>query len=139
MRKSIPLILATLVLAAPVAPAAARDKLTGEQQLAKRLEGRVAGKPTSCLRLYDTQTMEVIDKTAIVFGWGDTLWVNRPRDPGALDSDDVLVHKTSGGEWCSIDIVTQHDRPGLWFKGSLSLGDFVPYTRVKPAPARVGG
>lgn len=138
MRKTIPLLLATLALAAPLAPAAARDKLTGEQLLAKRLEGRMAGKPVSCLRLTDTQTMEVIDKTAIVFGWGDTIWVNRPRNAEVLDQDDVLVHKSTGSDWCSLDIVTLHDRPGMWFKGSLNLGDFVPYTRAKPVPAKAG-
>ena len=67
--------------AAEAAPLAARAKLTGEQELAKKLEGRVAGKPQSCIDHTATQTMEVIDKTAIVFGWGDTIWVNRRGAP----------------------------------------------------------
>ena len=131
MRKTIPLILATLALAAPAAPLAAREKLTGEQELAKKLEGRVAGKPQSCIDHTATQTMEVIDKTAIVFGWGDTIWVNRPRNAAELDSDNVLVHKSTQSEWCRLDIVNALDRPGMWFRGTVDLADFIPYTRVK--------
>src|SRR3546814_3331369 len=40
----------------------------GEQRLAKLLEGRVAGEPKSCISNYPTSRMEVIDKTAYVFG-----------------------------------------------------------------------
>ena len=127
MRKTVPLILAALAVAAAPAALSARDKLSGEQQLAKRLEGRVAGKP---------QSMEVIDKTALVFGWGDTIYVNRPRNAESLDSDDVLVHKSSQSEWCRLDIVQAMARPGMWFRGTVDLGDFVPYTKVKPQPAK---
>lgn len=136
MRKSalslaaLPLLAGGLLVTASTAFAA--EKLTGEQQLAKKLEGRVAGKPVSCIPLHDTETMEVIDKTAIVFGWGNTLYVNRPRNAADLDSDNVLVHKSSVGEWCNVDIVTAHTRPEMWFHGTVSLGEFVPYTKVKP-------
>ena len=136
MRKTVPLILAALAVAAAPAALSARDKLSGEQQLAKRLEGRVAGKPQSCIDYNAAQTMEVIDKTALVFGWGDTIYVNRPRNAELLDSDDVLVHKSSQSEWCRLDIVQAMARPGMWFRGTVDLGDFVPYTKVKPQPVK---
>jgi hypothetical protein len=136
MRKTVPLILAALAVAAAPAALSARDKLSGEQQLAKRLEGRVAGKPQSCIDYNSAKTMEVIDKTALVFGWGDTIYVNRPRNAELLDSDDVLVHKSSQSEWCRLDIVQSMTRPGMWFHGTVDLGDFVPYTKIKPQPAK---
>jgi hypothetical protein len=139
MRKTIPLILATLAVAAAPTALSARDKLTGEQELAKKLAGRVAGKPQSCLDYTATQTMEVIDKTAIVFGWGDTIWVNRPRNAADLDSDNVLVHKSNQSEWCKLDIVHALSRPGMWFRGTVDLGDFIPYTKVKPQPVKTSG
>ena len=72
--------------------------------------------------------MEVIDKTALVFGWGDTIYVNRPRNAELLDSDDVLVHKSSQSEWCRLDIVQAMARPGMWFRGTVDLG--VPFTAL---------
>ena len=54
-----------LVLAmASGAAAAPRQKLTGEARLAKLLEGRVAGKPTNCVRLSDVRGSEIIDGVA---------------------------------------------------------------------------
>ena len=56
-----------VLLAQPLAsPLAARERLTGEAQLAKMLEGRVAEKPVSCIDLRDASTSTIIDKTAIV-------------------------------------------------------------------------
>ncbi|MDP9057613.1 MAG: hypothetical protein M3N34_09895, partial [Pseudomonadota bacterium] len=50
-----------LVLAAM--PVQARDRLTGEQQLAKMLEGRVAEKPVNCISLLTgNENTTVIDK-----------------------------------------------------------------------------
>ena len=74
----------------------------------------------------------MIDKTAIVYRAGDTLWVNRPRS-GAdqLNDDDILVTKTSSSQLCSIDVVQLHDRMSHMYSGFVSLGEFVPYRRVK--------
>src|ERR1700740_2285994 len=71
----------------------ARERLTGEQELAKMLAGRGAGKPVNCLMLTDTHDSTVIDKTAIVYRVGRVLYVNRPRHPESLDSDAVQVMK----------------------------------------------
>ena len=133
MRKSM-LILGTLAIsltsALPAPSAFAGDRPTGEQQLAKLLDGRVPGKSVSCISFSDQQDMKVIDKTAIVFGFGQVLYVNRPTNPGDLDSDKILVTKSSTGELCSVDIVTLRDRTDRMPSGFISLGQFVPYTRV---------
>ncbi len=113
------------LLAAP--GAGAREKLSGEAELAKLLEGRVAGEPRSCLSTFSNRRMEVIDGTAVVFRAGRTLWVNVPRNAEDLDDDDVWVTRQFGTQLCRLDQVTTHDRGSLFFNGIVMLGDFVPY------------
>lgn len=133
MRTLIPAILAAAALAA--APgAAAKEKLAPEQQLAKLLDGRVAGEPRDCISLPTIDSSQIIDKTAIVYRDGSTLWVNRPRSGAeSLNDDDVLVTKTTGSQLCSIDAVQLHDRSSHFWRGFVSLGEFVPYRKVKAA------
>jgi hypothetical protein len=111
-------------------PAVAREKLTGEQELAKMLEGRVAGKPVDCVSLTMTRSTTIINKTAIVYDTGGTLYVNRPAFPQSLDDDAVMVTKTHGSELCRMDLVELHDRSGMFWRGSVGLEQFVPYTKV---------
>lgn len=131
MRHLIPALLAAAALAA--APAAtAREKLAPEDQLAKLLEGRVAGEPQDCISLSTARSSQIIEKTAIVYKVGSTYWVNRPRGGAeSLDDDDILVLKTSGSQLCSIDTLELHDRASHMYSGFVSLGEFVPYRREK--------
>ena len=117
--------------AAPAVQAAPAQ--TGEEKLAKMLEGRAAGEPQNCIRTMPNIEMDIIDKTAIVFKDGRTLWVNRTRTPETLDEDDVLVIRKFGsaGELCSNDSVTTQDRGTGMFNGVVFLGDFVPYRMVE--------
>ncbi len=129
---------ATLFLTAAAtllaAPAIAAPRLTPEQQLAKALEGRVAGKPADCIDPHFNTNTQIIEKTAIIYGSGRTIYVNRPDNASSLRDGDVLVTELRGsGQLCSIDVVKLHDRNGLWNRGFVSLGKFVPYTRVDPA------
>jgi hypothetical protein len=129
MRK-IALVLAATAVLATGSALSAREKLTGEQQLAKLLEGRVAEKPVSCIPLSNSHDARIIDKTAIVYDWGNVIYVNRPRDARDLDSDDIMVTNIHGSELCSVDVVRMHDQSSHMFTGFVSLGDFVPYRRV---------
>ena len=108
----------------------ARDRPSGEEQLARLLEGRVAGEPVSCIPLSRTSSSRIIDRTAIVYDSGRTIYVNRPRHPDSLDSDDVMVTRLHSSQLCRLDTVRLHDRSGLWYSGFVGLEDFVPYTRV---------
>ena len=125
---AIALVAAAALLTGPALEAKAR--LTPEQQLDKLLDGRVAGVPEHCISHFDTREMRVLDKTAIVYGWGNTIWVNVPRNAQDLDDDDVLITRTFGSQLCDLDIVTTADRTAGFFNGSISLGKFVPYRRV---------
>ena len=129
MRKALIAVLAAAALTAPVAAEAKR--MAPEAKLAKMLEGRVAGEPQDCIYLPSIRSTRVIDKTAIVYDAGRTLWVNRP-DNGAssLDDDDVLVTRLHSSQLCSIDIVQLQDRTSWFYSGFVALGDFVPYRKV---------
>jgi hypothetical protein len=130
MRPLIASIIAAAAIAA--APATAKEKLSPEAQLEKMLEGRVAGEPQNCISLSSARSSTIIDGTAIVYRAGSTLWVNRPKGGAeSLDDDDILVTKTIGSQLCSIDTVQLRDRTSQMYAGFVSLGEFVPYRRVK--------
>ncbi|MHA7820869.1 MAG: hypothetical protein ACX930_14575 [Erythrobacter sp.] len=104
----------------------------GEQELAKLLEGRVAGEPQSCIRSRLNDRMTVIDETAYVYGRGKTIYVQRTRDPEDIDSRDALVSRRfSGSQVCKLDVVTTIDPFNGFLTGVVFFDDFVPYTRVE--------
>lgn len=120
-------------LALIAAPSIAASKATGEEQLAKLLAGRTAGEPVDCIRQSPSSSMTVIDRTAIVFGRGDTIYVNRTQDPASLDDDDGLLLRKYGdaGRLCSTDTMTTFDRVSQFYTGNVFLTEFVPYKRQK--------
>ncbi|MEZ5688350.1 MAG: hypothetical protein R3E21_06145 [Caenibius sp.] len=122
---------AALAMVASAPGAVAKPKPSGEEQLAKMLEGREAGEPQSCISMFDSYNLRVIHRTALVYKRGDTVWVNRPANPEDLDYFDVLVMKRTGSQLCKQDIVTTMDQSTHMFTGSVFLGDFVPYKKVK--------
>src|SRR3569833_2164808 len=83
--------------------ATARDKKSGEQQLAEMLKGRVAGAPVRCINTWRDDNMSILDGTGIVYRDGRTVYVNRTQNPETLDNDDILVieHQT-GDELCKL-------------------------------------
>ena len=130
MRSTHLLIGAGLLLAAGTADA--RTRLTPEAELSKALAGRVAGEPVNCIPFRSITSSQVIDKTAILYRSGGTVYVNRPRSGAeSLDDDSILVTRTSQSSLCSIDIVNLVDRGSRFNRGFVSLGEFVPYRKVK--------
>lgn len=125
--------LAATALVAGGAAVQAKPKLTPEQRLEKLLDGRVAGKPTICISQSDTRDMEIIDGIALVYKSGGTLYVNRPRNADDLDSDDILVTRTSGSQLCRLDMVQTVDRTAHFTTGFVNLSEFVPYRRAAQA------
>lgn len=124
-------VLSIAMIAAAPAPADARPKLDPEAKLAKMLEGRVAGEPRNCIPLNRVSSSQIIDKTAIVYRDGSTLWVNRPASgASSLDDRDVMVTKTVGSQLCSIDTVQLVDSSSRSWNGFVSLGEFIPYRKV---------
>lgn len=121
-----------LAAAALAAPAAARPD--PDAALGKLIAGRVAGEPTPCISLSPTRPAQIIQGRAIVYRVGGTLYVNRPTSGAeALDEDDLLVTRSFGGQLCRLDIVRLLSRGSRLPRGSVTLGDFVPYAKPKAA------
>jgi hypothetical protein len=103
----------------------------GEAQLAQEIEGRVAGEPVNCIPLHRIRSTRIIDRTAIVYDAGATIYVNRPANVETLDRFDTLVVKPFASQLCRIDSVQLIDSSLRATTGFLALGKFVPYTRAK--------
>ena len=131
MRKTIAAVLAAATVLSLSVAAYARPRIAPEAKLAKMLDGRVAGEPRDCIFLPSIRGSRIIDRTAIVYDAGRTLWVNRPRSGAeSLDDDDILVTNLHGSSLCSIDIVQLQDRYSNFYSGFVGLGEFVPYKKV---------
>ena len=116
-----------------VGAAQARPRETGQQQLDRLLQGRVAGTPVNCIPAYGNEQVRIIDGTALVYGSGRTIYVNRPRYPSNLNDNDILVTRRFGSQTCKLDQVRLQDRSTRSFSGFVNLEQFVPYRRVDSA------
>ena len=133
MRLSSLLPIALVALSATPSIARERDNAAGEAALSRITEQRDAGKPVDCINLRDIRSSEIVPNTAIVYRMNNgTLFVNRPQGGAFLDYDDILVTRTIGTRLCRIDIVNLLDRNSRMTSGSVSLGDFVPYSKLPP-------
>jgi len=91
---------------------------------------RIAPTHASAWRIGARPSSGIVDGTAIVYGSGRTVYVQRPDNARSLRSDDMLVTTLRGSsQLCSIDVVHLHDRSGGWNRGFVGLNKFVPYTR----------
>jgi hypothetical protein len=125
-------IVAIAASAALALPAQAEQRRSPEQQLERALEGRVAGEPVNCVNLRTVRNSRIIDGTAILFDAGSTIYVNRPRSGAeSLDRDDTQVVRSFTGQLCSIDTIRMVDPTSGMFRGSVFLGEFVPYRRAR--------
>ena len=130
MKKTVlALAVASLALTASAGVAQNRRGPDGDARLAKLLEGRVPGKPVSCISAQISNRLQIIDRTAVVYDSGGTVYVAKPRDPRTLNSDDILVINRFGSQLCKQDIIRTVDRNSGFMTGVVFLGDFVPYTR----------
>lgn len=108
----------------------ARERLTPQQELAKLLEGRVAGEPVNCISTFGHSNLRILDNTALVYGSGRVIYVNVPDNPDVLDDDDILVTRQFGSQLCRLDMVNMVDRTGGYYRGFVGLNQFVPYRKV---------
>jgi hypothetical protein len=129
MRKLLPLLAGSLLFGAIAAEARQRD---GEAELARALQGRVAGEPVDCIDLFRVRSSRVIPGTAIIYDAGSVIYVNRPRNGASeLNSFDTLVTRTPSTRLCSVDVVRTVDLTTDTMTGLVFLDEFVPYRRVR--------
>lgn len=130
IRKLLPLLAASAAVAA--VPAEAGPRRSPEQQLQHELRGRVAGEPVNCVNLRSIRNSRVIDRTAILFDAGGTIYVNRPRAGAeSLSRWDAQVVRPFGSRLCAVDTIHMVDPVTGFFSGSVFLGEFVPYKRIR--------
>lgn len=111
----------------------------GEARLAKLLEGRTAGEPVRCIRTLPNQRMQTIRGTAYVYGSGNTIYVQRTRNPDQIDDNDAMVTtRFNASELCRLDQINTVDPVLGVFTGAVFFEDFVPYTRVTSETAGEG-
>ncbi|RDE05100.1 hypothetical protein [Sphingomonas aracearum] len=121
--------LAALTLSSPVL---AKDKLSPDAELAKLLQGRVAGKPVNCINPTNAWSTRIVEGKAIVYQVGGTLYVNQPRSGAEnLSDDDILVTRIYGSQLCSIDSIRLVDRYSGFPRNFVILDKFVPYAKPK--------
>ena len=123
-----------LTILALAGAADARPRMSGEAELAKLLQGRVAEAPVECITTFPSSSdMTVIDKTALVFGRGNVIYVNRTQHPREVDDDEILVIKKFGSssQLCRTDIITTVDQGSRMYSGNVFLSQFVPYRRAR--------
>jgi hypothetical protein len=131
-RKLTALLLGAATLTAFAAPVQAGPRLSPEAELERALQGRVAGEPVDCVNLRTVRSSQVIDRTAILYDAGSTIYVNRPRNGAeALRRHDAQVVRPFGTRLCSIDTVQMIDTSSGINTGHVFLGEFVPYRRVR--------
>jgi hypothetical protein len=110
--------------------AAERRNDRGEAELAKLVAGRTAGAPVKCLTLSEIQNSTIIDGTAIVYRTtGNRLYVNRPFGASLLRDDDIPVEHIWGSQLCRLDQIGLLDRNSRFNRGTVGLGDFIPYSK----------
>ncbi len=130
MRKVTATVAASLLVASTAAHAAPR--VEPEARLARAIDGRVAGEPVNCINLRNIRSSQIIDRTAIIYDAGGTIYVNRPRaGRESLDRWDTLVTRTHSSQLCSIDVVQLYDSGSRMQTGLVFLGDFVPYKKAR--------
>ena len=111
----------------------AAPETKGEKRLAKLLEGRVPGEPMRCIRTLPNQRMQTIDGTAYVYGSGNTIYVQRTRDPESIDDNDALVtRRFNSTELCRLDVMTTIDRLAAWLLASRPRASWSPCWRLVP-------
>ena len=134
MRKLLPLLAGSLALIAGSAQAKPVDH---EAELARIIDGRVAGQPVDCIDMHRVRSSHIVPGTAIVYDSGGVLYVNRPRGGAEqMDNWDIMVNRLYSSELCSIDTVQLIDQGSHMYSGTVFLGEFVPYRRVETGAAR---
>ena len=105
-----------------------------QNQLSQALQGRVAGRPQSCIPNYRANQMTVIDDYTILFRDGRTVYVQNPRGgcPGLGIGGYTLVTRQYGSsQLCSGQINELVDLRTGMTGGACVFSQFIPYTKTR--------
>ncbi|WP_271079342.1 hypothetical protein [Aurantiacibacter sp. MUD61] len=121
------------------APAMAQDRAERIQQrsdeaFAELVEDRqVSGEAQSCISIFNSNRLRVVENVGLAYRIGDTLWVARTTQPDAIGPWDVPIIERYGSQLCRHDVTRTIDRTSGIFSGVVFFEDWVPYTEVQSA------
>jgi len=100
------------------------------KEIAKALEGKVAGKPVSCVSLLNGSNLHPAGDHTLLYRVNRTLTYRNDLNGAChgLRNGDTLVMQVYGNQYCRGDIAHAVDLTSGIRGGSCILGDFVPYT-----------
>ena len=128
--RAIPILVTAIALAGcTTQPPQVTRTAEGQAKWVKLTEGKVPGKPITCLPPYLTNDMVTIDDNTVAFKQGGVVYVNHLLGPcSGLDSGFyTLVTRSHGSGMCRGDISHVSDIRTGSVIGSCAIGDFVPY------------
>ncbi len=125
-------ILATALCLGATGAAAREDDAPSrsEVQIAKALEGRVAGEPRNCLSPQESRMSHNYDGAVLFRKNSRVTYLNEMNGCPLLRDGDILKTRLYGSaRLCRGDIAVIIDGAGRYEKGACSYGDFVPYEK----------
>jgi hypothetical protein len=130
MKRPILALLAGAVLGLGSGTATAQARPADEAELAQLLAGwEPAGPPQRCLNFRRAGSIRVINRTAIVYRIGNTLYVNRPISGAEqLDRRDAIVNNRGLPLLCEGEMIELTD-PFSEIVRLARAGPFQPYRR----------
>lgn len=99
------------------------------EQLARAIEGRVAGDPVSCVPADRSSDLRPIGDNTLIYRYsGDVVYVNTLQGAcRGLAQGDTLVLNRVTSQYCRGDIARVVNLQSGMQSGSCALGDFIPY------------
>ena len=131
MRK-FPFIVA-LGLVAVTSSVQSKPRLSGEERVAREVEGRVAGEPVACIHSTAVHSSRIIDNEASCSTHGSTIYVNRPARRRQSPTGGTLLVTRPSARCCAHRRPCGCTTPRRGWRPARSSGDFVPYRRQRPA------
>ena len=127
-RFAVPLALAALAVAVPLAAAQQQDA-----RLDHALKGLTAGTPQKCIKRHSVNGTLTYDATLLFEGGRRFYYRNDVQGScsGLAHGDTAVITTTHGDEYCAGDTVRTHAPTGGAFSGACLLGDFVPYSAAR--------
>lgn len=109
---------------------AASKQARADADMARALEGRVAGAPQDCVSNTALQSPQIIDNDTILYTQGGRVWRNElPTACPNLSPYNTMIVEVHGAQLCRNDRFRVIE-PGANIPGPYCLlGQFTPYTR----------
>jgi hypothetical protein len=129
--KTIFLALMLVPVAACTQTTTAEPKLSEREarDLAKALDGKVAGEPVSCISAYRNSNLRALGDNTLIYRVNKDLVYRNTLSNSCtgLSMGDTLVLERVTSQYCRGDIARVVNLSSGFQTGSCALGDFVPY------------